>query len=225
MADLTRRDISIGTGMTTGDPDRYFYEPANGHGLSHDPLLSLVGPRPIGWIASLSASGVRNLAPYSFFNVISGRPPLLAFASGAMKDSVRNVAETGEFVWNLVSRKLAAAMNVTSAILPAEADEFEVAGLASAPSSLVAPPRVADAPVAMECRMTEIVRLKDVTGAATDSHLVIGQVVGVHIDRRLLGADGYDTAAARPVLRGGGPADYFEVLSAGRFQMVRPDAR
>ncbi|MDI9225699.1 flavin reductase family protein, partial [Serratia bockelmannii] len=108
---------------------RYYYEPAAGHGLPHDPLNAIVGPRPIGWISSRSAAGLRNLAPYSFFNCFNYRPPIIGFASTGWKDSVANIVETGEFVWNLATRPLAEAMNNSSITLPRGEDEFAFAGV------------------------------------------------------------------------------------------------
>lgn len=102
----------------------YFYQPSQGHGLPHDPLNAIIGPRPIGWIASQDAEGQRNLAPYSFFNCFNYRPPIIGFASSGWKDSVRNIVETKEFVWNLATRPLAVAMNETSASIPHHEDEF-----------------------------------------------------------------------------------------------------
>ncbi len=102
----------------------YFYQPSQGHGLPHDPLNAIIGPRPIGWIASQDAEGQRNLAPYSFFNCFNYRPPIIGFASSGWKDSVRNIVETKEFVWNLATRPLAMAMNETSASIPHHEDEF-----------------------------------------------------------------------------------------------------
>lgn len=200
----------------------YFYQPAQGHGLKHDPFNAIVGPRPIGWIASRSAEGVLNLAPYSFFNAFNYTPPIIGFASIGRKDSLRNIEQTGEFVWNLATRPLAEAMNVSCAPAPAEVDEFALAGLSPAPSRLVQVPRVAASPVAFECRCTQIVQLQGADGAAVPTWLVLGEVVGVHIDPSLLQDGVYDTAAARPILRGGGPADYFEIGDAARFRMARP---
>ena len=197
----------------------HFYEPANGHGLAHDPLNAIIAPRPIGWISSLSAEGVRNVAPYSFFNLFNYRPPLIGFSSSGWKDSVANIAATGEFVWNLVTRPLAEAMNATST--NASVDEFTAAGLEAIPSRLVAPPRVAASPVAFECRLTQILRLQNKEGEELDQWLVIGEAVGVHIDTALIEGGVYQTALARPIMRGGGPADYFE---AGElFKLRRPD--
>ena len=202
--------------------DWHFYEPRDGHRLPHDPLNAMVAPRPIGWISSVSADGVRNVAPYSFFNLINYTPPLIAFSSMGWKDSVANIAATGEFVWNLATRDLAEAMNATAAAVAAEVDEFDLAGLETLPSRLVAPARVAASPVAFECRLTQLIRLKDRQGADLDQYLVIGEAVGIHIDSAMLDDGVYQTARPRPILRGGGPADYFEVTPETRFTMRRP---
>ena len=202
--------------------DWHFYEPRDGHRLPHDPLNAMVAPRPIGWISSVSADGVRNIAPYSFFNVINYTPPLIAFSSMGWKDSVANIDATGEFVWNLATRDLAEAMNATAAMVGPEVDEFGLAGLDTLPSRLVAPPRVAASPVAFECKLTQILRLTDRHGADLDQYLVIGEAVGIHIDTAMLEDGVYQTARARPILRGGGPADYFEVTPETRFEMRRP---
>jgi flavin reductase (DIM6/NTAB) family NADH-FMN oxidoreductase RutF len=200
----------------------YFYEPVHGHGLAHDPLNAIVAPRPIGWIASRSAAGVLNLAPYSFFNLFSYRPPLVGFASTGWKDTVRNVQETGEFVWNLATRPLADAMNATSATVPPEVSEFDVAGLTPAPCRLVSAPRVAESPVAFECRVAQVIELAGADGTPAQSWLTIGEVIGVHIAPDLIVDGRYDTTAAHPIVRGGGPADYFEITAAARFRMIRP---
>jgi flavin reductase (DIM6/NTAB) family NADH-FMN oxidoreductase RutF len=200
----------------------HFYQPRDGHRLPHDPLNAMVAPRPIGWISTVSADGVRNLAPYSFFNLINYTPPLIAFSSVGRKDSVANVEATGEFVWNLATRDLAEAMNATSAMVPAEVDEFALAGLETLPSRLVAPERVAASPVAFECRLTQLIRLQDRGGVALNQYLVIGEAIGIHIDRAMLEDGIYQTARARPVMRGGGPADYFDVTEANLFRMWRP---
>ncbi|OEZ92681.1 flavin reductase family protein [Duganella phyllosphaerae] len=203
--------------------DRYFYQPAQGHGLPHDPFNAIVGPRPIGWIASQSAVGVRNLAPYSFFNAFNYTPPLIGFASIGRKDTLRNIEETGEFVWNLATRPLAESMNASCAPAPPEVDEFALAGLATAPSRIVGVPRVAASPVAFECKCSQIIRLQGAAGDVTDTWLVMGEVVGVHIARELLRDGIYDTAGSQTILRAGGPADYFEITAANLFQMRRPD--
>ena len=198
------------------------YEPRYGHGLPHDPFNAIVGPRPIGWIATQSAAGVLNLAPYSFFNAFNYTPPIVGFASIGHKDTVRNVQETGEFVWNLATRTLAEAMNQSSAAVAPEVNEFELAGLTPQASTLVRPPRVALSPVAFECRSTQILQLQDAAGGAVPTWLVLGEVVAVHINKTLLTDGVYDTAHAGHILRAGGPADYFTVGPEQLFQMHRP---
>lgn len=209
--------------MSESDRDHY-YEPRNGHGLPHDPFNAIVGPRPIGWISSQDAEGRRNLAPYSFFNAFNYVPPIIGFSSIGYKDTVRNIEQTGEFAWNLVTRPLAAAMNASCAPVAPEVDEFVLAGLMPAASLLIKPPRVAESPVSFECRMTQIIQLKGHDGTLADSWLVLGEVVAVHISRSLLKNGIYDTAAAHPVLRAGGPADYYEIEASSRFQLFRPTA-
>lgn len=202
--------------------DFHFYEPAAGHGLAHDPLNAIVGPRPIGWVSTVSAAGVRNLAPYSFFNLFNYRPPILGFASTGWKDSVANIAETKEFVWNLATRPLAEAMNASAAMVGPEVDEFSLAGIDALPSRTVRPDRVAGSPAQFECRLTQLIRLETKEGAEVDTWLVLGEVTGVHIDRTMLEDGVYQTARARPILRGGGPADYFEIGEEALFRMLRP---
>jgi len=202
--------------------DLHSYEPRHGHGLPHDPFNAIVGPRPIGWVATRSAEGGLNLAPYSFFNAFNYTPPIVGFSSTSEKDSLRNARATGEFVWNLVTRPLAEAMNASSAMVAPEVDEFQLAGLTPVASKLVMVPRVGESPVAFECRVTQIIQLQGADGQATPAWLTLGEVVAVHIARELLVDGVYDTAAAHPVLRGGGPADYFEITAATRFRMRRP---
>ncbi|MHA0985136.1 flavin reductase family protein [Kosakonia cowanii] len=203
----------------------YFYEPAKGHGLPHDPLNAIVGPRPIGWIASLDGQGRRNLAPYSFFNCFNYRPPIIGFASSGWKDSVQNIVESKEFVWNLTTRDLAVQMNETSASLAHGEDEFARAGLTSAESRLVRAPRVAESPVNFECRLSQCIQLTAADGSPIESWLVLGEVVAVHIDESLLEEGIYQTAKAQPVLRAGGPSAYYAISEDQRFDLVRPDNR
>ena len=200
----------------------HFYEPRQGHGLPHDPFNAIVGPRPIGWISSLSQSGVLNLAPYSFFNAFNYIPPIVGFASIGEKDTLRNVQETGQFVWNLATRPLAEAMNASCAAVSPEVDEFALAGLTPAPSRLVKPPRVEESPVSFECQVTQIIQLQRADGDTVPTWLVLGEVVGVHIAQESLKDGIYDTAAAGHILRGGGPADYFSIGPEQLFQMHRP---
>jgi len=200
----------------------HFYEPRLGHGLPHDPFNAIVGPRPIGWISSVDAQGRLNLAPYSFFNGFNYTPPIIGFASVGAKDTLRNVQRTREFAWNLATRPLAEQMNQTCASVPPEVDEFVLAGLTPAPSRVIAVPRVAESPVSFECRVTQVIQLQGADGTKVETWLTLGEVVAVHIAQRLLRDGVYDTAAAEPILRGGGPADYFGIDAAQRFKMRRP---
>jgi flavin reductase (DIM6/NTAB) family NADH-FMN oxidoreductase RutF len=200
----------------------YFYEPRKGHGLPHDPFKAIVAPRPIGWVATVDAQGRPNLAPYSFFNAISSFPPMVFFNSEKRKDSIDNAEATGEFTCSLVSANLARAMNATSAPVPHGVNEFTLAGLAMAPSTRVKPPYVAEAIAALECKVTQIIQLSGVDGAKLDSWMVLGEVVGVHIDDTFLRDGIFDTAAARPIARCGYRGDYTEVTSL--FEMIRPTA-
>ena len=210
--------------MTSTPPLRTFhsYEPRLGHGLPHDPMNAIVGPRPIGWIATQSAAGATNLAPYSFFNAFNYVPPIVGFASIGFKDTLRNVQETGEFVWNLATRDLAEVMNQSCAAVPPDVSEFDLTGLTPLPSTRVRPPRVGESPVSFECRSTQILQLQGVDGAKVDTWLVLGEVVAVHIDQALLKDAVFDTAGAGHILRGGGPADYFTVGPEQLFRMYRP---
>ncbi|MEG8047784.1 Flavin reductase (DIM6/NTAB) family NADH-FMN oxidoreductase RutF [Sphingomonas sp. T1] len=198
------------------------YEPTSGHRLPHDPLNAIVAPRPIGWVSTLSADGVPNLAPYSFFNLFNYTPPLIGFSSMGWKDSVANIAATGEFVWNLVSRDLGEAMNATAANVAADVDEFALAGLETLASLHVKPPRVAASRAQFECKVTQIVRLETKEGRELDQWLVLGEAVAIHIDPAMLDDGVYQTARGEPILRGGGPADYFAITEESLFKMRRP---
>jgi flavin reductase (DIM6/NTAB) family NADH-FMN oxidoreductase RutF len=202
--------------------DVHYYEPRHGHRLAHDPFNSIVGPRPIGWISSRDREGRVNLAPYSFFNAFNYVPPIVGFASIGHKDTVRNIGQTGEFAWNLVTRPLAQSMNATSATVPHDVDEFVLAGLTPVRSRLIGAPRVGESPVSFECRVTQVVRLQRADGTEVDTWLTLGEVVAVHIAKSLLVNGVYDTARAQPVLRGGGPGDYFEIDGGQLFRMTRP---
>jgi flavin reductase (DIM6/NTAB) family NADH-FMN oxidoreductase RutF len=201
-------------------PEFHFYEPSKGHNLAHDPFKAIVAPRPIGWISTRDVGGRLNLAPYSFFNAVADRPPMVMFSSGGLKDTAANIQDTGEFVCNLVTRALAEKMNLTSAALPRGTDEFEFAGLAAAPCRIVAAPRVAEAPAALECRLVQMIQLQDLHGAALEQFVTIGQVVGVHIDRAYLRDGLFDLLGTHPIQRAGYTADYTEATLG--FQMPRP---
>ena len=197
-----------------------FYETAkNDHGLPYDPLKAIVAPRPIGWISSVSAKGEVNLAPYSFFNAFSTRPPIVGYSSEGPKDSVAFVEETREFVCNLVTYELRDAMNATSAPLARGTNEMEAAGIKAAPSRLVKPPRVADSPCALECRLMQIIQFDDLDGRKLNRFLVVGMVVGVHIEDRFIRNGMVDTAAMKPIARCG-YHDYSLVDEV--FSLVRP---
>lgn len=206
--------------MQDGLGDFYFYEPGRGHGLPHDPFKAIVGPRPIGWFSTLDEQGQVNLAPYSFYNALGDNPPIIGFSSSGRKHSLRNIETTGEFVANFVTKALSEAMNLTSSEVAPGVDEMALAGLTPAPCRLVAPPRVAGAPAALECKLLQIIQLHDLVGKPLEQYLVLGQVVGVHIDPAFLVNGRFDTAAAQPILRAGYRGDYAEIGSM--FEMLRP---
>jgi len=199
-----------------------FYEPSarDRELLPWDPFKALVAPRPIGWISTIGAGGQVNLAPYSFFNAIGEGPAMLAFSSSGRKDSATFAGEVREFVWNLATWDLREAMNQSSAALPRGESEFAFTGLEMAPSRLVAPPRVAATPCAMECKVVHAVELHDVDGRPAAQFLVVGQVVGVHLDERFVRDGRVDTAAIRPIARCGYLGDYTTVDSL--WELLRP---
>jgi flavin reductase (DIM6/NTAB) family NADH-FMN oxidoreductase RutF len=199
-----------------------FYEPRKrNHGLPHDPFKAIVAPRPIGWITSLSAKGEINLAPYSFFNGVSTEPPMVMFSSEGRKDSVTFIEETKEFVCNLATWDLRGQMNMTSATYPRGANEMNEAGLDPAPSVLVKPPRVRASPCALECKWLQTVPLHDLEGKALQAYIVLGQVVGIHIDERFIKDGLLDTAAMRPIARAG-YHEYFVSTPETKFSLRRP---
>jgi flavin reductase (DIM6/NTAB) family NADH-FMN oxidoreductase RutF len=197
-----------------------FYDArTNNHGLPHDPFKAIVAPRPIGWITSMSASGEINLAPYSFFNGVASHPAVVMFSSEGRKDSLTFIRETGEFVCNLATWDLRDAMNQTAAPMPRGVNEMAEVGLAAAPSRLVRPPRVAASPCALECLLLQVVPISDIEGHDLDTHVVFGQVIGVHIDDRFIRNGILDTAAMKPIARSG-YQNYAVVES--EFRMIRP---
>ena len=200
-----------------------FYETlTNNHGLRHDPWKALVVPRPIGWISTVSKDGICNLAPYSFYNAVSEKPHYVVFGSSGLKDSVRNIQETGEFVCSLATYDLRYNMNTTSAAVPRGVDEFPLAGLTAAACKLVAPPRVKESPAAFECKLWQIVHLPPAApGASPGYHLVIGLVVGIHIDDAVIRDGLVDTGAMRPIARLG-YMDYAVVTPETIFSIQRP---
>lgn len=196
-----------------------FYETAtNDHGLPRDPFKAIIAPRPIGWISTVNAQGRVNLAPYSYFNALADNPYYVMFSSGGRKDSQRNAEETGEFVCSLATWDLREQMNRTSAPVPPEVDEMKLAGLTPAPSRLVKPPRVAESPVALECRYFQTVNLPGRDGRGGYG-VIIGEVVGIHIDDKAIVDGRVDTAALKPIARLG----YMDYAVVDRvFSIRRP---
>ena len=201
-----------------------FYKPSDGHGLPHNPFNAIVTPRPIGWISSRGRDGHDNLAPYSFFNAVAYSPPQVMFASTAGKhdrhfgkDTVANIDETGVFCVNIVSYDLRDAMNATSGSYNAEVDEFALAGLERAECETIACSRVAAAPAALECRLTQIVKLEGEENIA-----VFGEVTGVHMRDDCLREGRFDVTAFRPLARLG-YRDYSVIDTL--FSLSRPDEK
>ncbi|ODA68221.1 Flavin reductase like domain protein [Methyloligella halotolerans] len=180
-----------------------FYDAvANSHGLRYDPFKALVAPRPIGWISTIGKSGVVNLAPYSFFNAVSENPHYLMFASGGRKDSQINAEETGEFVCSLATYDLREAVGKTSMAVSPEVDEMALAGLTPAASNLVSPPRVKESPVAFECRYYKTITLPGLDGEPGDNAIILGRVVGIHIDDEMIEPDQtVDITKLKPIAR------------------------
>ena len=184
-----------------------------------DPFKGVVVPRPIGWISSMSKAGQVNLAPYSFFNGVLSHPRIVSFCSESEKDAAAFAIESGEFCWSMATWDLRAKMNATSAGLPRGESEFVFAGLATAPCKLIRPPRVADSPAAMECKVTQVVQVKDAEGKETSGVVVYGQVIGMHIDERFMKKGRFDLGAVRPIARCG--YDEYAVVEKV-FAMTRP---
>ena len=201
---------------------------ARAPGLQHDPFKALVVPRPIGWIATVNRDGVPNLAPYSFFNAVSDRPPMLMFSSGGHKDTLRNIHDTGEFTCSIANQALTDAMNLSSAPVAPGVNEFSLAGLGEAPSMLVKPPRVAQAPAAFECKVWQVLELPAPAGRPGGPEpvrytMVIGEVVAVYIDDQFVRDGQVDTGAMRPLARLG-YMDYAVISPGSMFTLNRPTA-
>jgi flavin reductase (DIM6/NTAB) family NADH-FMN oxidoreductase RutF len=186
-------------------------------------LIGCVVPRPIAWVSTLNLAGVRNLAPFSFFNGIGSNPPALSISVNYVdspdqrKDTLRNICDTGEFVVNIVDEDLAQAMNVTAANYPSGIDEFEIAGVAAAPSITVRPARVASAPVSMECKLFTLVPVGQGPGSAT---VVIGVIQMIHARTDIIDERHHiDITKLRPIARLAGTG-YAYVHNT--FDMVRP---
>lgn len=197
-----------------------FYDPrTEPHGLAHNPWNALVSPRPIGWISSLAVDGTANLAPYSFFNAVSGNPPFVMFSSAGRKDTQRNIEATGEFVVNMATAALKDALNATAGVVPPEIDEFDLAGLRKAPCRTVRVPRVAASPVALECVLSQTLSLTTRDGRKAGSEVIFGEVTGVHIDDHVIRDGIVDVTRIRPLSRLG-YLDYAIIDQV--FEMPRP---
>ncbi len=202
-----------------------YYRADQPHGLKHNPFKALVAPRPIGWVSTLSSDGTMNLAPFSYFNAVTDFPPTVLFGcngphpEGDVKDTAANVRDTGEFVINMVTADLKDQMNASAAHVSRSTSEFEVAGLTPAASELVAAPRVGESPVNLECRLVQIIQLRS-SSPKIVNNLVIGEVIGIHIDESILTDGMVDIAKYRPLARLG-YMDYTVVEET--FSMDRPD--
>ena len=200
-----------------------FYEPKNGYPFDENPFAALVFPRPIGWISTLSKNGIANLAPYSFFNAIAYEPPQVMFSAtgfhsqGGLKDSIANVLSNNEFVVNLATKKLKTQVNQTSIDAPHGIDEFHVFKLKKRKSRIVEPPSIAESPVNLECRLFKKIDLK--TKVKNQNTMIIGEVVGIHIDDKFIKKGKIDSLAMRAISRMG-YAEYSEIYS--KFLMERP---
>jgi flavin reductase (DIM6/NTAB) family NADH-FMN oxidoreductase RutF len=204
------------------DETHHFYEPDKGHRLPHDPFKAIVCPRPIGWISTCDPDGRPNIAPYSFFTAVSDAPPMIAFASDGWKDTARNAEATGEFAFNFVSRKLAGDMNKSSVMHEQGIDEFVEASIESRACRVIKAPCVAASPAVLECKVVHVLELNRLDGTRTAYKLVIGQVVGVQLDRHYLHDGRFDFAAAQPVMRAGYRGDYVQIAPDAVFEMIRP---
>ena len=198
----------------------FYTTDTNAHGLKHDPLKAIVAPRPIGWIGTKGRDGSFNLSPYSFFNLVSERPRLVMFSSSGRKHSLKNAEETGVFTASLASRHLAEQMNASSAAVEYGVNEFDLAKLTPKMGEVVDAPYVAEAYAVLECKVTEIIQPKTIDGGHADSHMVFGQILGIHIHDEVIRDGRLDMGLIRPVARMG----YLDFSDGGAevFEMVRP---
>lgn len=183
-------------------------------------MSAIVGPRVIGWIGTQSTDGVLNLAPYSFCTMFNYRPPIIGFSSVGYKDSARNAISTGVFTWNLATRALAEQVNLSSIEQPV--DEFAFTGLTPRMGDKVAAPYVAESTVSLECRVSQHFELTGSDGKGAGAWMVFGEVVAVRIATEHICDGVYHCASAHPVLRGGGPKDYYEITDDTLFGLYRP---
>ncbi|HVG51922.1 MAG TPA: flavin reductase family protein [Xanthobacteraceae bacterium] len=197
-----------------------FYDPrTEKHGLKHSPVTAIVVPRPIGWISTISPHGTVNLGPYSFFNLVSGYPPWVIFSSGPRKHSQTNAELSGEFVYNMATWDLREEMNASSAEFAPDVSEPEQVGLEMVPSRNVKPPRIARSPIAIECKYYKTVDLIASDGKQNRSSIVVGEVVGIHIDDSVIVDGMVDIRKLKPISRLG-YMDY--AVTDDFFTMARP---
>lgn len=196
------------------------YDPADGHGLSHSPLLALIAPRPIGWISTYSKDGVTNLAPYSFFQMIANEPPILMICSAGWKDTVQNIQDSSSFVHNVVASKMSKQMVASCEEFPADVSEFAEVGLDAVKAETVNAPMIKGAAAAMECKLIEISTIKDIDGQDTESFMITGQVTRIHIDKAYINDDGMVDANRMSLTTRLGYRDYLDVTNV--YQVTRP---
>lgn len=200
--------------------DYYSFDPAEGHGLPGSPFKAFIAPRPIGWISTYTKDGVANLAPYSFFQALSDKPPIIAFVSDHWKHSIQNAQDTGCFVHNVVAAKMKKQMVATSEEFAADESEFEHAGLKAVPATSINAPMVDGAVAQMECRVVGIQTIKDMNGNETNSHMVMGQVVRIHFDKAYLTEEGRVDSNAMSLVSRLGYWDYADANDV--YHMHRP---
>jgi flavin reductase (DIM6/NTAB) family NADH-FMN oxidoreductase RutF len=194
----------------------------NQHGLKHDPFKALLAPRPIGWIGTISNDGIANLAPYSFFNAVGDRPAYVVFGTGGVKDSLRNIQENGEFTCSMSTWDLREHMNMSSAAVPANVDEFPLAGLTGVRGKIVKAPYVKEAAAVFECKHWKTIELPAIAPQKGGYIMVVGYVVGVHIDDRYIKDGIVNTSEMRPLGRMG-YMEYAVVTPETTFSMNRPE--
>lgn len=197
----------------------FYQTDLNEHGLAHDPFKAIVAPRPIGWIGTQDDKGIKNLAPYSYFNAIAEQPKLVMFSSMGEKDSVRNCRKTGAFSVNMVGLLQVDVMNESSANFAADQDEFTECDIGFKSCQLIDAPYVEDAFAVLECVVTDISSPQTIKGAHRSAHMVTGEVVGIHIQERVISDGRLDVTKAQPVSRLG----YFDYSHIERiFELKRP---
>jgi flavin reductase (DIM6/NTAB) family NADH-FMN oxidoreductase RutF len=185
-------------------------------------LIRIIAPRPIAWVSTVSLSGTENLAPFSFFTGVGAKPPSVVFCpsnrrDGTPKDTLKNILDSGEFVFNAVPFRLAQAMSLSSAELPPEDSEFDLTGIETAPSRIIKPPRVLESPVSLECTLMHHLPLATGPGGA---NIVVGRIVQIHLDDAALDHDGWADPALLDLVGRLGGSSYCRTTE--RFEIPRP---